>query len=42
MVLRHGRKVCDRPIVEDIHTFRECVVAYMIGAKDDYSSSGEV
>ncbi len=41
MVLRHGRKVCDRPIIDDIHTFRECVVAYMIGAKDDYSPSDE-
>jgi simple sugar transport system ATP-binding protein len=37
MVLRHGRKVCDRPIQGDIHAFRERVVAYMIGARDDYS-----
>ncbi len=37
MVLRHGRKVCDQPIQEDIHAFRERVVAYMIGARNDYT-----
>jgi len=37
MVLRHGRKVCDYPVVGDIHTFRERVVAYMIGARDDFA-----
>jgi simple sugar transport system ATP-binding protein len=36
MVLRHGRKVADRPVEGDIHTFREQVVAYMVGARDDY------
>jgi ABC-type sugar transport system ATPase subunit len=41
MVLRHGRKVCDQPVLDDIHEFRECVVAYMIGARDDYSESIE-
>jgi ABC-type sugar transport system ATPase subunit len=36
MVLRHGRKVADRPVQGDIHEFREQVVAYMVGARDDY------
>jgi len=36
IVLRHGRKVADRPVEGDIHEFRERVVAYMIGARDDY------
>jgi ABC-type sugar transport system ATPase subunit len=37
MVMRHGRKVCDRPVVGDIHEFREQVVAYMVGARDDFA-----
>ncbi len=37
MVLRHGRKVADRPIEGDIHEFREQVVAYMVGARDDFA-----
>ncbi|MFN2189314.1 MAG: ATP-binding cassette domain-containing protein [Candidatus Promineifilaceae bacterium] len=37
IVLRHGRKVSDRPVEGDIHEFRERVVAYMIGARDDYA-----
>jgi ABC-type sugar transport system ATPase subunit len=37
MVLRHGRKVADRPITGDIHDFREQIVAYMIGARDDFA-----
>jgi ABC-type sugar transport system ATPase subunit len=37
VVLRHGRKVCDRPIQGDIHEFREQVVAYMVGARDDFA-----
>jgi ABC-type sugar transport system ATPase subunit len=37
MVLRHGRKVADRPITGDIHEFREQIVAYMIGARDDFA-----
>lgn len=37
MVMRHGRKVCDKPITGDLHEFREQVVAYMIGAKDDFA-----
>ncbi len=39
IVLRQGRKVCDTPIEGDIHDFRERVVAYMIGARDDYAST---
>ncbi len=38
VVLRQGKKVADRPITGDIHEFREQIVAYMIGARDD---SGE-
>jgi len=37
MVLRHGRKVCDCPVVGDINEFRERVVAYIIGARDDFA-----
>jgi len=37
IVLRQGRKVADRPIGKDIHQFREEIVAYMVGAKDDFS-----
>jgi ABC-type sugar transport system ATPase subunit len=37
IVLRHGRKVSDTPVEGDIHEFRERVVAYMIGARDDFS-----
>jgi ABC-type sugar transport system ATPase subunit len=37
IVLRQGRKVSDSPIEGDIHEFRERVVAYMIGARDDFS-----
>ena len=36
IVLRQGRKVSDTPIEGDIHEFRERVVAYMIGARDDF------
>lgn len=39
IVLRHGRKVCDRPVEGDLHEFRERVVAYMIGARDDFAES---
>jgi simple sugar transport system ATP-binding protein len=38
IVLRHGRKVCDTPVQGDLHEFRERVVAYMIGARDDFST----
>jgi len=37
VVLRHGRKVSDSPVEGDIHEFRERVVAYMIGARDDFA-----
>jgi simple sugar transport system ATP-binding protein len=39
MVLRHGRKVSDRPVAGDIHEFNERVVAYMIGARDDFAET---
>ena len=37
MVMRHGRKVCDTPVAGDIHEFNERVVAYIIGARDDFA-----
>jgi len=37
IVLRHGRKVCDTPVSGDIDDFRERVVAYIIGARDDFA-----
>jgi len=37
MVLRHGRKVCDTPVTGDIDDFRGRVVAYIIGAHDDFA-----
>jgi ABC-type sugar transport system ATPase subunit len=37
IVLRHGRKVADCPVSGDIREFRERIVAYMIGARDDFS-----
>lgn len=37
IVLRQGRKVCDTAVEGDIHDFRERVVAYMIGARDDFA-----
>ena len=37
IVLRQGRKVSDTPVQDDIHEFRERVVAYMIGARDDFA-----
>jgi simple sugar transport system ATP-binding protein len=36
IVLRHGRKVCDYPVVGDIHEFNERVVAYIVGARNDF------
>ncbi len=36
VVLRHGRKVCDFPVAGDIHEFHERVVAYIVGARDDF------
>jgi len=40
MVLRHGRKVCDTPVTGNIDDFREHVVAYIIGARDDFTEGG--
>ncbi len=37
IVLRQGRKVADCAIGKDIHEFRERVVGYMIGARDDFA-----
>jgi ABC-type sugar transport system ATPase subunit len=37
IVLRQGRKVSDTSVEGDIHEFRERVVAYMIGARDDFA-----
>jgi simple sugar transport system ATP-binding protein len=37
IVLRHGRKVADRPVTGNIHEFNERVVAYIIGARDDFA-----
>jgi ABC-type sugar transport system ATPase subunit len=37
IVLRQGRKVTDTSVKGDIHEFRERVVAYMIGARDDFA-----
>ena len=37
MVMRNGRKVRDCEIDENIDKFRESVVAYMIGARDDFA-----
>ena len=41
MILRHGRKVGEKIIEGDIHAFREDIVAYMIGARDDFPSTEE-
>jgi len=38
IVLRHGRKVSDTLVAGDLHEFRERVVAYMIGARDDFTA----
>jgi ABC-type sugar transport system ATPase subunit len=39
IVLRQGRKVSDKPVEGDIQDFRERVVAYMIGARDDFADN---
>jgi ABC-type sugar transport system ATPase subunit len=39
MVMRHGHKVCDRRVEGDIHEFREQVVGYMIGARNDFAET---
>jgi simple sugar transport system ATP-binding protein len=41
MVMRNGRKVRDQPITDSIDEFRERVVAYMIGARDDFASEAK-
>lgn len=38
IVLRQGRKVCDTKVEGELHDFRERVVAYMIGARDDFAN----
>jgi ABC-type sugar transport system ATPase subunit len=37
MVLRQGRKVRECPVIGDLDEFRERVVAYIIGARDDFA-----
>lgn len=39
IVLRQGRKVCDLPVGGELHDFREQVLAYMIGARDDFDET---
>jgi len=39
--MRNGRKVRDCPIEGDIDNFREGVVAYMIGARDDFAQEAK-
>ena len=39
VVLRQGRKVRDCPVVGDLDEFREHVVAYIIGARDDFADA---
>ncbi len=36
IVLRHGRKVCDYSVAGDLDEFRERVVAYIVGARNDF------
>jgi len=42
VVLRLGRKVRDCPVVGELDAFRESVVAYLIGARDDYVQEAKV
>lgn len=39
IVMRHGRKVTDRPVTGDINEFHARVVAYIIGARDDFAET---
>ncbi len=39
IVLRQGRKVRECPVSGDLDEFREQVVAYIIGARDDFAGS---
>lgn len=38
MIMRQGRKVRDCPVSGEINEFRESVVAYLIGARDDFAN----
>jgi len=38
MIMRHGRKVRDTAVSGEIDEFRESVVAYLIGARDDFAN----
>lgn len=40
IVLRQGRKVRECPVVGNLDEFREQVVAYIIGARDDFAERG--
>lgn len=40
MILRHGRRVCERRVIGELDEFREEVVAYIIGARDDFQEKG--
>lgn len=42
IVLRHGRKVSDTLVEGDLNEFRERVVAYLVGARDDYDDPNSV
>ncbi|HOB29296.1 MAG: ATP-binding cassette domain-containing protein [Dethiobacteria bacterium] len=39
IVLRQGRKVRECPVIGELDEFREQVVAYIIGARDDFAES---
>ncbi len=39
IIMRHGRKVLDRPVEGELDEFREKVVAYIIGARDDFAQN---
>lgn len=41
IVLRQGRKVRECPVIGDLDEFREQVVAYIIGARDDFADSNQ-
>jgi ABC-type sugar transport system ATPase subunit len=40
IVMRTGRKVHDGAVAKDLDEFRRGVVAYMIGARDDFGEAG--
>jgi len=41
IVLRQGRKVCECPVVGGLDEFREQVLAYIIGARDDFAGGSQ-